>query len=197
LTQATLLIAVDGIVRDTAKAAVGDTKSVVEKAQKLFEWVVQSAYREPKARGCGEGDIAVMLESGNPGGKCVDLNALFVGLCRAVGLPTLDVCGLRAMCAACARCVRPAPGAKPFWLHGYKKLGSIYAKLQGAQHCRGEVHLAGFGWVAMDPADVDKVMRQETARWIKNPRHSPLPPPVASASSAGSQSATLCRLPGP
>jgi transglutaminase-like putative cysteine protease len=95
LTQATLLIAVDGIVRDTAKAAVGNTKSVVENAQKMFDWVVQNAYREPKVRGFGESDIAVMLESGNPGVKCVDLNALFVSLCRAVGLPARDVYGLR------------------------------------------------------------------------------------------------------
>ena len=30
-----------------------------------------------------------------------------------------------------------------------------------AQHCRAEVHLAGFGWVPVDPADVRKVMLEE------------------------------------
>ena len=154
-TQGTHLIPVDGIVRDTAKKAVEGARTDVEKAQKLFDWIVQNTFREPKVRGCGEGDIAAMLETGNLGGKCADLNGLFVGLCRAVGLPARDVYGLRI-----------APSA-----FGYKELGGIPAKLQGAQHCRAEVYLAGYGWVAMDPADVAKVMRQETAQWIKDPKN--------------------------
>ncbi len=44
------------------------------------------------------------------------------------------------------------------------------ALITKAQHCRAEVWLAGYGWVAMDPADVAKVMRQETASWIKDPK---------------------------
>ncbi len=160
-TQATSLIPVDGIVRDTAKKAVAGARTDVEKAQKLFDWIVQNTYREPKVRGCGEGDIAAMLETGNLGGKCADLNALFVGLCRSLGLPARDVYGLRV-----------APSA-----FGYKELGGIPTKLQGAQHCRAEVYLAGYGWVAMDPADVAKVMRQETAQWIKDPKN-PVVAPV-------------------
>ncbi len=160
-TQATSLIPVDGIVRATAQKAVAGARTDVEKAQKLFDWIVQNTYREPKVRGCGEGDIAAMLETGNLGGKCADLNALFVGLCRSLGLPARDVYGLRV-----------APSA-----FGYKELGGIPAKLQGAQHCRAEVYLAGYGWVAMDPADVAKVMRQETAQWIKDPKN-PVVAPV-------------------
>jgi transglutaminase-like putative cysteine protease len=159
--QATSLIPVDGIVRDTAQKAAAGARTDVEKAQKLFDWIVQNTYREPKVRGCGEGDIAAMLETGNLGGKCADLNALFVGLCRSLGLPARDVYGLRV-----------APSA-----FGYKELGGIPAKLQGAQHCRAEVYLAGYGWVAMDPADVAKVMRQETAQWIKDPKN-PVVAPV-------------------
>ncbi|MEO6320059.1 MAG: hypothetical protein ABIR56_05310, partial [Polaromonas sp.] len=37
-----------------------------------------------------------------------------------------------------------------------------------ALHCRFEAYLKGYGWVAMDPADAAKVMRLETADWIKN-----------------------------
>ena len=160
-TRATDLIPVDGIVRSTASEATKGARSDVEKAQKIFDWIVTNTYREPKVRGCGEGDIQTMLETGNLGGKCADLNALFVGLCRAVGLPARDVYGLRV-----------APSA-----FGYKELGGISAKLQGAQHCRAEVYLQGYGWVAMDPADVAKVMRQETAQWIKDPRN-PVVAPV-------------------
>ena len=59
--------------------------------------------------------------------------------------------------------IRIAPSA-----FGYRELGGNPAKLQGAQHCRAEVWLKRYGWVAMDPADVGKVMRQETPEWIKD-----------------------------
>ena len=159
-TQPTSLLPTDGIVRKTALEATRGASTDVEKAQKLFDWIVANTFREPKVRGCGEGDIKTMLETGNLGGKCADLNALFVGLCRSVGLPARDVYGLRV-----------APSA-----FGYRELGGTSANLKGAQHCRAEVYLAGRGWVAMDPADVTKVMRQETPDWIKSPRHALVAP---------------------
>ena len=158
---ATALLPTDGIVRKTALQATQGARTDVEKAQKIFDWIVANTYREPKTPGCGEGDIKSMLETGNLGGKCADLNALFVGMCRSVGLPARDVYGLRL-----------APSA-----FGYRELGGNPAKLQGAQHCRAEVYLKGHGWVAMDPADVAKVMRQETPEWIKLAQH-PLIAPI-------------------
>ncbi len=151
----------DGIVRKTALDATRGARTDLDKVRALYGWVVANAYREPKTRGCGTGDIRTMLETGNLGGKCADLNAVFVGLCRAVGVPARDVYGLRLMPSA----------------FGYKELGGNPANLKGAQRCRAEVHLAGLGWVAMDPADVLKVMRQETADWIKDPAH-PVVAPV-------------------
>ena len=158
--QPTALLPTDGIVRQTASEAVRGATTDTEKAQKLFDWIVANAFREPKVRGCGEGDIRTMLETGNLGGKCADLNALFVGMCRSVGIPARDVYGLRL-----------APSA-----FGYKELGGNSASLQGAQHCRAEVYLHGRGWVAMDPADVAKVMRQETPQWIRSARHAVVAP---------------------
>jgi transglutaminase-like putative cysteine protease len=159
--RATTLIPTDGIVRETALKAVGNATSDADKVRRIYEWVVGNAWREPKVRGCGEGDIKTMLETGDLGGKCADINALFVGLCRAAGVPARDVYGLRL-----------APSA-----FGYKELGSNSASLKGAQHCRAEVFLKAHGWVAMDPADVAKVMRQETPEWIKTVEH-PLVAPV-------------------
>lgn len=151
-TQPSAFIPTDGIVRKTALAATQGARTDVEKAQKIYDWIVANTYREPKVRGCGEGDIQTMLETANLGGKCADLNALFVGLCRAVGVPARDVYGIRLVPSA----------------FGYKELSGNPASLKGAQHCRSEVYLKGYGWVAMDPADVAKVMRLETADWIKN-----------------------------
>lgn len=156
----TALLPTDGIVRTTALQATQGAHTDVEKAQRLYDWIIANTYREPKIRGCGEGDIKTMLETGNLGGKCADLNALFVGLCRSVGVPARDVYGLRLVPSA----------------FGYKELGGNPAKLAGAQHCRAEVFLKAHGWVAMDPADVAKVMRQETSEWIKTPQHTLVAP---------------------
>jgi transglutaminase-like putative cysteine protease len=159
--QPTTFIPTDGIVRKTASGITKGARSDVEKTRRIYDWIIVNTYREPKVRGCGLGDIKSLLEMGDLGGKCADLNGLFVGLCRAAGIPARDLYGLRL-----------APSA-----FGYKELGSTSASLKGSQHCRAEVHLQEFGWVAMDPADVDKVMRQETGEWIKDAGH-PLVVPV-------------------
>ena len=160
-TRPTRLLPTDGIVRQTALSATKGAKTDTDKARAIYHWVVANAWREPKVRGCGEGDIKTMLETGNLGGKCADINALFVGLCRAVGLPARDVYGIRL-----------APSA-----FGYKELSGNPASLKGAQHCRAEVYLQAHGWVAMDPADVAKVMRLETPEWLKTTDH-PVVAPV-------------------
>ena len=67
-TQPTHLLPTDGIVRKTAQQAIKGAHTDVEKAQKLYDWIVTNAYREPKTRGCGEVDIKTMLETGNLGG---------------------------------------------------------------------------------------------------------------------------------
>lgn len=158
------LLPLDGIVKKTALQITSGTHTDEEKVRRIYDWIVLNTFREPKVRGCGTGDIKTMLETGNFGGKCADLNGLFVGLARASGVPARDVYGIRV-----------APSA-----FGYKELGGKPAALQGAQHCRSEVYLKAHGWVAMDSADVAKVMRQETATWIKDPDN-PVVAPVKRA----------------
>ena len=160
-TRATHLLPTDGIVKSTAQKAIQGANTDLEKVRAIYDWVVSNAWREPKVRGCGEGDIKTMLETGNLGGKCADINALFVGLCRSVGIPARDVYGLRL-----------APSA-----FGYKELSGNPASLKGAQHCRAEAYVKGQGWMAMDPADVAKVMRLETPEWLKTTDH-PVVKPV-------------------
>lgn len=137
------LIKTDGIVADTARGITQGKKSDVDKARAIYAWIVDNTFRDPKVRGCGIGDISTMLETGNLGGKCADLNALYVGLARAAGLPARDVYGVR--CAASSE---------------FKSLGKA-DDITGAQHCRAEVYLTGYGWVPVDPADVRKVVLEE------------------------------------
>ena len=138
------LIKTDGIVADTARGITQGKKSDVDKARAIYAWIVDNTFRDPKVRGCGIGDISTMLETGYLGGKCADLNALYVGLARAAGLPARDVYGVR--CAASSE---------------FKSLGKA-DDITGAQHCRAEVYLTGYGWVPVDPADVRKVVLEES-----------------------------------
>jgi len=143
--RATELIPTDGIVKATSDRIIGTAASDLVKARLIYKWVVDNTFRDPKTRGCGSGDVAAMLKSGNLGGKCADINALYVGLARAAGLPARDLYGLRI-----------APSK-----FGYKSLGTKSDIVTKAQHCRAEVFLTNFGWVPADPADVRKVMLEE------------------------------------
>lgn len=141
----TRLLPTDGIVKATAAEITKGAKTDVEKARTIYEWIVDNTFRDPKTQGCGLGDIRFMLESKDLGGKCADLNALYVGLARASGLPARDVYGIRV--------------AKSNL--GYKSLGTTSEVVTKAQHCRAEVYLKEYGWVPVDPADVRKVVLEE------------------------------------
>lgn len=141
---ATDLLPTDGIVAKTAQQITAGAGTDLEKSRAIYEWIVDNTFRDGKVRGCGVGDIKAMLESGSMGGKCADLNALYVGLSRAAGVPARDVYGIRV---ADSRL-------------GYKSLGKS-GDITKAQHCRAECYLTGYGWVPVDPADVRKVVLEE------------------------------------
>ncbi|WP_085935734.1 transglutaminase domain-containing protein [Enhydrobacter aerosaccus] len=143
--EATALLPVDGIVKETAEGIVRGKTTDVDKARALYEWVVENTFRNPKTRGCGIGDVSWMIKTGNLNGKCADLNALYVAMARSVGLPARDVYGIRVL---------PSQ-------FGYKSLGTASDIVTKAQHCRAEVWLAGSGWTPVDPADVRKVVLEE------------------------------------
>jgi transglutaminase-like putative cysteine protease len=141
----TAYIPTDGIVKQTADKITAGAPTDLEKAQRIYAWIIANTYRKATIKGCGLGDISFLLESGDLGGKCADLNGLAVGLARASGIPGRDLFGIRV-----------APSR-----FGYKSLGANSSTITKAQHCRAEVYLADYGWVPMDPADVRKVILEE------------------------------------
>jgi len=143
-TQATEHIPTDGIVKQMSSEMVKGAKTDVEKARAIYEWIVENTWREPTTKGCGLGDVKFMLENKLWGGKCADLNGLFVAFARAEGIPARDVYGVRV---ADSRL-------------GYKSLGKS-GDITKAQHCRAEFYAAGYGWIPVDPADVRKVILEE------------------------------------
>ena len=134
-----------GKVKEMSDDIVKGQKNDIDKAHALYEWICENTWRDPKTRGCGKGDINFMLENKAWGGKCADLNALFVAFARSQDIPARDVYGVRVA------------GSQL----GYKSLGKTGGDITKAQHCRAEFYTAGYGWVPVDPADVRKVILEE------------------------------------
>jgi len=133
----------DGIVAETARRITHGLKDPLDRAYAIYEWIVDNTFRDPKIEGCGMGDIRGMLVTGNLGGKCADINALFVGLARAADIPSREVYGIRVTDS-----------------DQFRSLGKS-GDVSKAQHCRAEFHLAGAGWVPVDAADVRKAVLEE------------------------------------
>ena len=133
----------DGIVQETAERIVAGRSDPRERLRALYDWVVDTTWRNPATPGCGLGDIRSMLESRQFGGKCADINGLLVGLCRAAGIPARDVYGIRV--------------ADSRHFPSLGKGGDI----SKAQHCRAEAYLDDTGWFPLDPADVRKVVLEQ------------------------------------
>lgn len=145
--QPTAHIQIDGIVKQTAldiiKNAKIDSKNDLLKAQALYEWVAQNMQRDESILGCGVGDAKAILESKKLFGKCTDISSVFVALCRSVGIPAREKFGIRL-------------GQSRF----FDAMGSAknkIANITGAQHCRAEFYIKGYGWIPCDPGDVAKV----------------------------------------
>jgi transglutaminase-like putative cysteine protease len=133
----------DGIVLAKSREIVGSRTAALDKARAIYDWIVDNTFRRAETRGCGLGNIAFMLESGDTGGKCADINSLYVGLARAAGLPARDFFGIRVAASTVS-----------------KSLGKS-GEITNSQHCRAEVFIEDKGWLPVDPADVRKVVLEE------------------------------------
>jgi transglutaminase-like putative cysteine protease len=129
--SATSLGHIDGQVKILADQITKGQKTLRGKAKAIYDWICENMYRDPETIGCGLGDVCALLEK--PGGKCTDIHSVFVALCRAAGVPTREVFGIR---------------------QGKKAVEDITTW----QHCWAEFYLPGYGWVPVDPADVRKMM---------------------------------------
>jgi len=132
--KGTRLAPLDGEIMKLARTITAGKKTVQEKAKAIYDWTCDNTYRDPKTRGCGQGDVCKLLEK--PGGKCADIHSVFVALARAAGVPSREVFGIRL---------------------GKKATEDITIW----QHCWAEFYLPGYGWVPIDAADVRKAMLTE------------------------------------
>lgn len=125
---------IDGPVKALVDRITAGKTTVLAKAKAIYDWSCENMYRDPETRGCGTGDVCLLLTA--PGGKCTDIHSVFVALCRAAGVPAREIFGIRM---------------------GKEAVADITT----GQHCWAEFFLPGYGWVPVDPADVRKMMLTE------------------------------------
>ncbi|WP_159565870.1 transglutaminase domain-containing protein [Budvicia diplopodorum] len=142
-----------GLVKQTADKIIASETDPLKKAHLIYNWVSANMFRDNSVIGCGSGDVATILASGKLGGKCTDINSVFVALCRSVGIPAREMFGIRL--------------GKSIKLDKYSRtaFGSAdtagLSNVSGGQHCRAQFYLAGYGWLPADPADVTKMRLTE------------------------------------
>lgn len=137
-------------VQKYTKEAVGDAKTNLEKAEKIYNWIIDNLERLDigddlgngvtftNDTGCGKGNPGDLLENfeknGRWGGHCTDLNSCFVAMCRAAGVPAREMFGIR-----------------------------LNDRSSDGQHCWAEFYVPGEGWTFADPGDVLKEARAQAA----------------------------------
>ncbi len=151
--QPTPHIPVNGLVKETALKIIGSEKAPLKQARLIHDWVRTHMHRDDSVIGCGTGDVGEILKSGKLGGKCTDINSVFVALCRAAGIPAREMFGIRL--GASRKLAQYSKGA-----FGSADASGV-AKVSGGQHCRAMFWLAGYGWLPADPADVTKMRLAE------------------------------------
>lgn len=128
-----------GEVKDIAKKITKGKDTTLQKAEAIYDYLVENFRRDPNIKGCGTGKVFELIQ--RKAGKCVDIHSVFAALARSVGIPFREIVGIRMA-----------------------KEGDI----TDAFHCRGEFYFPGYGWVPVDPSDVLKKMLKEN-RTLNDP----------------------------
>lgn len=118
-----------GIVKETADKIVKDAHAttVYKKAYAIYDWVCENLRRDNSTPAIGSGDVQYILKNTDKGiGKCTDVNAVFVALCRAEGIPARSVYGLKL------NAMIDNPNT-PY-----------------VQKCKPQYYLPGYGWAEAD-----------------------------------------------
>ncbi len=130
------LVPVNDQVKSAADEITAGKSGSVEKARAIYDWIIENMNRDESVKGCGTGDVCALLDT--KAGKCTDINSVFVGLCRAAGIPAREMFGVRMNAEDITK----------------------------NQHCWAEFYVAGTGWVPADPADVLKAVLK--GGWTKD-----------------------------
>ena len=156
-TRSTHIVSITPKIREMAQEAVGDEKNAYRQAEKIFQFTKKKVRYKMNRLERGEG-TEVLLDFPNQDektgeeyfeGACSQQHALFVALCRVVGIPARAVVGF--------------VGWKP-WLkeedlmpklpieprQSPEGLAATQYYVPAAHHVWAEFYLTGYGWIPVD-----------------------------------------------
>ncbi len=129
--QADRLVPIDGQIKGWAEDVVkkAGAKTDLQKARAIYNHVIATLKYDKTGTGWGQGDIYYACDARR--GNCTDFHAVFIGYCRAVGIPARFAIG--------------------FSLPTDRPAGEV-----SGYHCWAEFFLKGVGWVPVDASEAAK-----------------------------------------
>ena len=88
---ATRLADLKGPEKELAEKITAGKKTNREKASAIYNWTVETMFRDPATKGCGIGDVDTLVRT--LGGKCGDIHSVYTALARVSGVPTREMWG--------------------------------------------------------------------------------------------------------
>ena len=123
------LVPIDGMVLDLALSVTRAAPDDFEQVRAIYNHTVSTLKYDKTGTGWGRGDIAYACDAKK--GNCTDFHAVFIGLCRARGIPARFEIG--------------------FSLPTDKPSGEI-----SGYHCWADCHVPGYGWIPVDCSEAQK-----------------------------------------
>ncbi|GFE56266.1 transglutaminase-like domain-containing protein [Geobacter sp. AOG1] len=128
------LVPLNERIRKLAAEVTAGRATPLAKARAIYDYTVDNLSYDKSGTGWGRGDIDYVCDLKR--GNCTDFHSLFIGLCRASGIPARFIIGF------------PLPeGTREGRIGGY--------------HCWAEFYLEGKGWV---PADASEASKDKTRK---------------------------------
>jgi transglutaminase-like putative cysteine protease len=125
------LVPIDGKIKQWAQEVVNaaGAKTDLEMARAVYNHIVATVKYDKTGQGWGRGDIYYACDARR--GNCTDFHAIFIGYCRALGIPARFAIG--------------------FPLPADRGAGQI-----SGYHCWAEFYAKGIGWVPIDASEAAK-----------------------------------------
>ena len=125
------LVPIDGKIKQWAQEVIKDAgaKTDLEKARAIYNHIISTVKYDKSGQGWGRGDIYYACDARR--GNCTDFHAIFIGYCRALGIPARFAIG--------------------FPLPADRGAGQV-----SGYHCWAEFYLKDTGWVPVDASEAAK-----------------------------------------
>jgi transglutaminase-like putative cysteine protease len=123
------LVPLDGVIADLAQQQTAGAATPLEKARKIYNYVVSTMHYDKSGDGWGRGDAIWACDSKR--GNCTDFHSVFIGMMRHSGIPARFEIGF------------PLPE------------GKTQGEIPG-YHCWSEFYIDGIGWIPVDASEASK-----------------------------------------